>query len=972
MFNQMQGKISEILLNKEQFSAVTHKTGPLLIIAGAGTGKTAVITERIKWLISKKLADPQEILALTFTEKAAREMEERVDVALPYGLPQMWITTFHAFGDRILRDEAIAIGLDPGFKLLTQAESIIFFRKYLFQFDLNYYRPLGNPHKFIEAILTHFNRLKDEDITSKDYLLWAKGQKEQKYRELAFAFQKYEELKIKEGVMDFADLISNTLLLFRRRPDILKDYQKRFKYILIDEFQDTNIAQNEISLLLAGSHANITVVGDDDQAIYRFRGAAISNIIQFRRHYRKIKVVVLSQNYRSTLNILDAAYRLIQNNNPDRLEVREKINKKLTAVRKIKGDSVEFIFTSRVENEAEEVAKLIKKIKEDSEKNENKQIYNWNDFAVLLRANQYAEPFSRAFQRYSVPYQFLGPGQLFRKSEVKDLIAYLKFLVNQDDSVALFRVMNLPIFNLSITDITSILNFSKRIGVSLYEAIQIYLNRKENYLSYLPYLSESAVNILKKILTLIEMHLKLSKSETAGQILYSFLEETGILREFTQIESVKRETEVENISKFFDKLKSYEVDHEDASIYAVVDWIDMSMELGESPLAADIDWVNNDAVNILTVHSAKGLEFQVVFLVNLVEERFPSRERREKIPLPRELIKEILPVGDYHRQEERRLFYVGLTRARNLLYLTASNYYGEAKRIRKISPFVIETLGSKVLLQKKIPTQEGKQLPLLEWKKGKEEKVKKLTSPIDYLSYSQISTFLTCPLQYKYRYVLKIPVPPSAAASFGTSVHLALQKFYSLHKIGKKLEKRDLIEIFASVWIPLGFRNKKYEDKMKKRGKKMLSLYFNKAYNPKTQIESLEKLFRIKLPGNLKVGGKIDRIDRLPNGKLEIIDYKTGKIPSQKDIDADLQMTVYAMAAEDKGIYNKPPDKVILSFYFLEESKKMTTIRNSDQLHQSRQKIIDIKNDIGKSGFSPRVGPWCDFCDFRLICEAWQ
>src|SRR3989344_3987363 len=197
----MKGKNTGIELNKEQLTAVTHKKGPLLIIAGAGTGKTTVITERIKWLIEKKLALPHEILALTFTEKASREMEERVDIALPYGLTQMWITTFHAFGDRVLRDEAVSIGLDPGFRLMTQAESVIFFRRNLFKYDLDYYRPLGNPNKFIEAILIHFSRLKDEDISPKEYLEWAKNQSEKHYLELARAYKKHEELKVKEGKM---------------------------------------------------------------------------------------------------------------------------------------------------------------------------------------------------------------------------------------------------------------------------------------------------------------------------------------------------------------------------------------------------------------------------------------------------------------------------------------------------------------------------------------------------------------------------------------------------------------------------------------------------------------------------------------------------------------------------------------------------------------------------------------------------
>jgi len=384
-------------LNKSQEEAVKWGKGPLLVIAGAGTGKTTVITERIKWLISEKLAKPQEILALTFTEKAAREMEDRVDRALPYGITQMFITTFHSFGDRVLRQEAVSIGLDPGFRLLTEAESIIFFRQNLFQFELDYYRPLGNPNKFIVAILTHFNRLKDEDISSDEYLHWAKSVNSgkdpdnYKYLELAVAYKKFEELKIKEGVMDFSDLISNTLLIMRRRKNILKEYQQRFRYVLVDEFQDTNFAQNELAMLLAGVKADITATGDDDQAIYRWRGAAVSNIIQFRKRYKKAEIIVLKKNYRSTQTILDSVYRLIQKNNPDRLEVKEKINKKLISVRGIQGEPPEFIFKNRVEDEAESIARKIVQIKKQAEIQESDdKKYKWSDFAVLVRANQHS------------------------------------------------------------------------------------------------------------------------------------------------------------------------------------------------------------------------------------------------------------------------------------------------------------------------------------------------------------------------------------------------------------------------------------------------------------------------------------------------------------------------------------------------------------------------------------------------------
>src|SRR3989344_5862875 len=461
----------EKTLNKQQLEAVKYGSGPLLIIAGAGTGKTTVITERIKHLILKKNVAPSEILALTFTEKASREMEERVDMALPYGFTQMWISTFHSFCDRILRAEALSIGLNPSFTLLSEAQSILFLRKNFFLFDLDYFRPLGNPDKFLSGMLSHFSRLKDEDITWEQYLSYARGlkikNKEEikKTLELARAYKIYEELKIKEGVMDFADLITNTLKLLRTRKTILKNYQDQFRYILVDEFQDTNFAQNELAILLSGERKNITVVGDDDQAIYRWRGAAIANIIQFRKYFPKAKVITLTKNYRSTEEILNSSYKLIQNNNPDRLEVKEKINKKLTSERKVRGDKVEFIFENRVEEETDSVAKKIKELVA-------KKNLLYKDIAILVRANSHSQPFTRALERANIPYQFLGPGQLFHQDEIKNLIAYLKVLYNFEDSVSLYRVLNMPIFELEGRDIAAILNFARRKNLTLFEALE--------------------------------------------------------------------------------------------------------------------------------------------------------------------------------------------------------------------------------------------------------------------------------------------------------------------------------------------------------------------------------------------------------------------------------------------------------------------------------------------------------------------
>jgi DNA helicase II / ATP-dependent DNA helicase PcrA len=923
--------VEERQLNTQQKAAVRFGEGPLLIIAGAGTGKTTVVTERIKYLITSGKAKPQEILALTFTEKASREMETRVDIALPYGVTQMWISTFHAFCDRVLRGEAINIGIDPGFKLMTEAETILFFRKNIFKFDLKYFRPLGNPSKFISGMIQHFSRLKDEDITPQEYFKFKPDEDKDKFKELGMAFRTYEELKVKEGVADYADLISWTLRLFRTRPAILKKYQQQFKYILIDEFQDTNFAQNELSILLAGKKKNITVVGDDDQAIYRWRGAAIANIIQFRKTFPKAKIVVLTKNYRSTKEILDRSHDLIEHNNPDRLEVAEKIDKKLESMRRMNGVPIEVLYAERVEHEADLVVKKIHELKTKM----------WSDIAILVRANVHAEPFARALGRAGIPYQFLGPGQLFRQSEVKDLIAYLKVLYNFEDNVAMYRVLSMDIFAIPPRDIAALINYSRKYGMSLFEACE-----QKN----LP------------IVSMIHKHLGLIKKETAGQILYYFLADTGLLKQLTLYKSAKEEKIAENIAKFFNKLKTYEAEHEDAGVFTVVDWIDLSMTLGESPLAADMDWSENNAVNILTVHSAKGLEFTVVFLVNLVNARFPTTERKEQIPIPDALVKEILPTGDYHEEEERRLFYVGMTRARDLLFFTGAKFYGEARREKKLSPFIFEALGAKDV---SIVNQDSKQLPLLDWNKVEESEDKNpVRQPVTYLSYSQLDTFITCPLQYRYRYILRIPVPPSAALSFGDTMHKTIRAFYEAVKSGARPTKQDLLRLLDDHWSRLGYGDKKYEEKMKRHGRDLLNGFFEKGYDPKVVPTGLEEPFKIKISPTLTLGGKIDRIDTLKDGTMEIIDYKTGQAPKTRDPRKDLQLTVYAMAGN--------AEKMTVSFYFFEDQTKVSATRTKEQLAQTREEIAKRADEISRSNFRATPGKYCDFCEFRLICEAWN
>lgn len=962
-------------LNEEQIAAITHNKGPLLIIAGAGTGKTTVITKRIEHLILERNIPPSSILALTFTEKAAQEMETRIDQVLPYGYTTMWIETFHAFCDRVLRQEAIHIGLSPSFELMTEAETLLFLRKNIFELDLDYFRPLGNPTKFLQGMLQHFSRLKDDDISPEQYLLYAQKLSKQKVEqdeikktnELAHAFAAYEELKAKNGVMDFSDLISNTLKLFRTRKNILNQYQRQFKYILVDEFQDTNYAQNELAILLAADEQNITVVGDDDQSIYRWRGAAIANMMQFRAHFPNATIITLTKNYRSTQAILDSAYRLIQFNNPDRLEVKEGINKKLIAMSGVQGEGVEFILAQHAEDEAEEVAK---RIREEVKKNNRP----YNDFAILVRANDHSLPFQRALEKLHIPFQFLGPGHLFEQSEIKDLIAYLKVLANFEDTASLYRVITMPIFGIEARDVAVLINATKKNNYSLFEAMED--------VESLPLTPEGKEKI-KKFVAMMKKHFAKIPTESAARLLYYFFADSGLLGHYLDPRSAKTEREALNIAKFFDKLQSFAANREDASVFAVIDWIDLSMELGESPMAADVDWTTNNAVNILTVHSSKGLEFPIVFVVNLVTQRFPSRDRKEQIPVPQELIKEELPQGDENLEEERRLFYVAMTRAKEKLFLTAAKFYGESKRERKLSPFLTEALGEEYVQSviKKTTQDSVQQLSLLEIfnnivsaPKEKQDVSPSLLQPITYISYSHIQTFQICPLHYKLRYILGLQPSASASLSYGISVHSTLRDFFLAKKNQQNISANIISDLLKNNWIKDGYSTKSHEQQAFAQAQEILLGFAEKSLQEPLQTIAVEIPFQFRL-NRLSVKGRIDRIDQLPDGRIEIIDYKTGgNIPDEKKVKEDLQLTFYALAATEvrEPTFNRKPEEILLTLYYLESNTKISTIRTKEELENAKETILKIVDEITHSDFRCSGGIACKNCEYKMLCGTFS
>ena len=897
----------------------------------------------------------------------------------------MNISTFHGFADEILKKEINHIGMNPAYSLSTQAQSIIFLRKNLFRFDLKYFRPLSNPNKFIEALLQHFSRLHDEDVEPKAYLEWAKNiqndsemliEDKEKYLELANAYITYQTLKTEHDQMDFDDLIYYLLKLFRERPNILKEYKDRFKYVLVDEFQDTNIAQYQLIKLLAPSKENpkLTVVGDDSQAIYKFRGASISNILSFMKDYPQAHQISLNDNYRSNQNVLDKAYTLIKFNDPDTLEAKLGISKQLKGHKPNIKDGVNFGLFQHSEDEADYVAKVILE-------NRKKHNYEFKDFAILVRANTHSEPFIAALMRQGIPYQFLGPGTLFRQAEIKDLVSYLKVLTNLEDNVCLYRVLNMNIFKLDPEDILLLLAFAKKTAQPLFVAIEIYLSfyneewyksEYHNYRRHLPLLKSETKDILMDFVAMVKRHIAKLNNDSAAHILYYFLEDTGYLKEVANYQTELEEKVAHNILKFLNLIKSIYTNDSEATVFNVVDYIDMSMELGESPIAADTDVALSNAVNILTVHASKGLEFPVVILTNLIAGRFPTYERRETIPIPDSLIKETLPEGDYHLQEERRLFYVGLTRAMDRAYLSAAEIYGEGKRKRKISPFVFETFGAAEIEKKlSIKKTEKEQLSIFDFKKI-EEPVEAPKLNLTQFSFSQLETYERCPLQYKYQYILKIPTPGNAAASFGSTIHNVLQKFYEGYVQDKTWNETQMMNLLASEWQPIGYSSQAHEQRMKKEAKEMLKKYFHTFHKPEVEIMSLEKLFKIKVDDTLFLTGKIDRVDKLGDGKIEIIDYKTGKKPEEKELKKSLQLSIYALAATDEGLYKKQVHEVNLTFYYMQGMEQITMNKTPEDLDHVKNEVKEITDRIKSSEFPAKVGNYCDFCAFKIICPAWQ
>lgn len=630
-------------LNEQQRQAVFQTEGPVLILAGAGSGKTRVLTHRTAYLIEEMGVNPYHIMAITFTNKAAGEMRERIDHLVGYGSESIWVSTFHSSCVRILRRHIDRIGFETNFTIYDSDDSKSLMKDICkkLNIDTKIYKE--------RSLLSAISSAKDELVSPTEFALRAEASGDYAKRRQAEVYREYQEALHKNNALDFDDLIVKTVELFQSDPEVLDYYQERFRYIMVDEYQDTNTAQFQLIRLLADKYKNLCVVGDDDQSIYKFRGANIYNILNFEKHFPDAVTIKLEQNYRSTQNILDAANSVIANN------VGRKAKSLWTA--NDAGEKIDFEQFDTGYEEADYIAKdILAGVREGR--------YTYGDYAVLYRTNAQSRLFEERFVVSNIPYKIVGGVNFYARKEIKDLLAYLKTIDNARDDLAVRRILNVPKRGIGATTVGRVTDYADAYGISFYEA----LKRAEE----IPSMGKAAGKV-KPFVNFIQMLRSKTELISVSDLLNEVIEETGYVAELEAEDTDEARARIENIDELISKVAAYEEGEEHPTL---------SGFLEEVALVADIDSLEegSDYVVLMTLHSAKGLEFPKVYLAGMEDGLFPSYMS----------IMSDDPVTEL--EEERRLAYVGITRAMKELSITCARtrmIRGETQ-YNKVSRFVKE------------------------------------------------------------------------------------------------------------------------------------------------------------------------------------------------------------------------------------------------------------------------------------------
>ena len=994
---------SAFKLNPEQLKAVEHGEGPLLIIAGPGSGKTRVITQRIVHLLTVEGHAPQEpallpefqtaaansegysgagvqpenILALTFTEKAAREMKRRVREAMPELEALNQISTFHAFCYEVLRKRHFER------KLLDKVDVWIFLRQRMESLGLQFYQKLAEPGAFLHSLNDFFSRCQDELIEPADFERYAEAmekdyqamassldaaertllvQEVQKKQELARVFRNSRKLIEEAGSSSLGSLIPETVRLFDREPEVLESYRQLFRYVLVDEFQDTNYAQVELLKRLVKPPYNITAVGDDDQAIYRFRGASHGAFKMFDEAYPGHETVFLDSNFRSTKRVLRVAEVLIAKN--DRYEAKPQ----LRASRE-EGAPVYLLqspdYLSEASWIADEVERLIQQNTPPA------------DIAVLYRAHNHRDPLVEQFRRRKIPFAIRGLS-ILSTTILRDLVAYLNIIHSARDNVSLTRVLLTPRWNFPEELALEARKQALRDRCSLYEVLDSWERSGDTNR-----LESTGWQELNRLLE--ELH-KYAGHAPVTAVLHRLI---GRL----ELNFLPQDPDAAYVDAFRKFLEKWEGKSESWKLDAFWEYFQYFREAGGQIEAPELE-NSAHAVQMMSVHAAKGLEFPVVFILSVAPRRFPHTEQKPVIEFPEALRKGPPPPANIHEQEERRLLYVGLTRAKDRLYVSSvtkpgkkpsvfisdltSNPTVEARDIERIQvpeappatadPLQTETAPPRPHAPRPQPSlfgdatdRPGIHPPLARWAShtagiNPEQKLQ--------LSASALETYDTCPQKFMFSHYLKIPTGPQPALTFGNIMHQCVRHFFELRRQGP-VKFEQIQAHFEQVWKGTGFEDDYQEQAYKKAGLEQLSVFVSRHENVTTFPLAAEAHFSLDL-GDVVLEGRIDQINPLPDQSVELVDYKTGRPPSQKDADKSLQLSVYALAARDQMHLN--PTR--LTFYSLTNNEPVRTVRTSKSLDLVVSDIRGVAEQIRKQSFPPKPGFACKYCDYELICPA--
>ena len=956
--------------DERQQQAIQHVHGPMLVVAGAGTGKTSVLTHRIEHLVREGHAQPGEILALTYTVNAAKEMQGRVRRLLG---STVQTATFHDYCLKLLQRT------NQDFGVLDEKDLWIYLRRRMRELNLEYYIRAANIGQFLNDLLEFVSRCHDELVTPEKYAEYverlergevpiprvakSKNQLEEsevlgRCREISRVFSSMERWLREENLGTFGHMITRAHALLHSDPSVLAQARRGARFILADEFQDANVAQIKILARLAGEDGNLFAVGDPDQSIYRFRGASSEAFELFQRNFPSAKLVVLEKNRRSTTPILRTAFALIDKNPPvfakSSTGTLAYQRAPLTSAREeeatksgthLPGQPVTGIILKEKSSEGPDVVAYLREA-------QRKFRCKWSDFGILYRSHYQRDDLVQELAEADIPF-VIESMDVSDTPEARDLFACLNAVVSSGDDVSLFRVAGLPCFHVNPEQLRQVMRAIARDNrEAKVVPLAAALDRVAGGVEVLEAIQRAREEIHRRgakgrpALEIIVRQFALDPSSPILQATLAFVHEW-------ERKKINRTTELEEL----------------------VDYLEYFREAGGViPLQANDD---ENAVRLMTVHGAKGLEFPHVFIIRANSPAFPCSYKETLVAFPRELRdKESLTETDdktLHGQEERRLFYVAMTRARDSLRIYARE--GTGKIDKTPAGYLRELMGNnKVAAWFRAIPAGGSQAPLdlaaaASLYPAESQATVWFDMPVfdglhKRLSASAVDTYERCPLRFKLERDWKIPARPAAAMQYGAAIHRVLKTYFDSVRLGRPKTDVELIDLFradlADAKIQEAYQHELYE----KMGVSQLHSFLASAQKiSASEVLHTEESFEIKV-GDTTVAGRIDRVDRRPDGTVAIVDYKTGKARDQEDADESLQLSLYAIAAREKWGYNVGA----LIFYNLEENVPVITMRGDSDLVAARARVESAASKIAEGIFLARPGNHCSFCAYRTLC----